>query len=55
MKQENHLYTIVTLYVDDFFGFSNNNIETQFLKKELSSRFKIKNLGCVKECKLYAS
>lgn len=50
IKQEDNRYTIVTLYVDDFFIFSNSDRETCFIKRELSSRFRIKDLGKVKEC-----
>lgn len=49
-KKENNLITIITVYVDDFFIFSNNENETNFVKRELSSKFKIKDLGRIKEC-----
>lgn len=42
--------TIVTLYVDDFFIFSNDALETENLKKVLSSNFKLKDMGEVKQC-----
>lgn len=42
--------TIVTLYVDDFFVFSNDDVECNNLKKVLASKFKIKDLGQVKNC-----
>lgn len=42
--------TIVTLYVDDFFIFSNDETETLRLKEILSSKFKIKDLGQIKQC-----
>lgn len=42
--------TIVTVYVDDFFIFSNDKKETNSLKTTLSSQFKIKDLGEVKQC-----
>lgn len=42
--------TIVTLYVDDFFVFSNDTVETTYLKDVLSSHFKIKDLGELKQC-----
>lgn len=40
----------IALYVDDFFVFSNNVIETDKIKRELSSEFKIKDLGSVTQC-----
>lgn len=50
LKYEGNFKTIVALYVDDFFIFSNSDAETNFLKKELSSKFKIKDLGEMKQC-----
>lgn len=41
---------IVTLYVDDFFIFSDDLNETINLKKVLSNQFKLKDLGPVKQC-----
>lgn len=41
---------IIALYVDDFFVFSNNEKECNNLKESLSSNFKIKDLGCIKNC-----
>lgn len=49
-KIVNGLRTIVTLYVDDFFIFSNDSEETKLLKETLSSQFKIKDLGQIKQC-----
>lgn len=49
-KKQNNLITIIALYVDDFFVFSNNVDETDHLKKELGSKFKLKDLGRIKEC-----
>ena len=49
-KGSKDLYTIVALFVDDFFVFSNNTNETVFLKRELKSKFKIKDMGRIKEC-----
>jgi len=49
IKIENDLVTVIALYVDDFFIFSNNKEETIFLKDKLSSKFKIKDLGEVKQ------
>lgn len=42
--------TMVTLYVDDFLIFSNDPQELKHLKEMLSSNFKIKDLGQVREC-----
>lgn len=42
--------TIVTVYVDDFFIFSNDKKESENLKEVLSSQFQIKDLGQVKQC-----
>lgn len=50
MKYEGNFKTIVALYVDDFFIFSNSDAETNFLKKELSLKFKIKDLGQLRQC-----
>lgn len=50
IKKENSLLTIVALYVDDFFIFSNDNQNLQLLKEKLSLAFKIKDLGKAKEC-----
>ena len=41
--------TIIALYVDDFFCFSDSK-EINFLVDHLSSQFKIKNLGEAKHC-----
>ncbi|KAJ8719262.1 hypothetical protein PYW07_016818 [Mythimna separata] len=49
-KMNGKFKTIVTLYVDDFFIFSNCKLETENLKNVLSSQFKIKDLGRVKPC-----
>jgi len=45
LKIENDLITVIALYVDNFFIFSNNKEETVFLKDKLNSKFKIKDLG----------
>lgn len=42
--------TIIALYVDDFFIFSNSKQETNNLKKQLATKFKIKDLGELKQC-----
>lgn len=44
-KKDGDSITIVTLYVDDFFIFSNNQQEMSFLKHKLGEQFKIKDLG----------
>lgn len=49
-KKENNLLTMVTLYIDDFFMFSNDQKITQCLKQNLSSTFRIKDLGKAKSC-----
>lgn len=49
-KGDNDKKTIVSLYVDDFFIFSNDVTECNNLKKVLSSKFKLKDLGQVKNC-----
>lgn len=41
---------VIALYVDDFFIFSNSQLETESLKNNLSSIFRIKDLGFVKYC-----
>ncbi|CAG9134816.1 unnamed protein product [Plutella xylostella] len=41
---------IIALYVDDFFVFSNCEKETKELKEALSSKFELKDLGCIKNC-----
>lgn len=50
LKIKNDCKTIVALYVDDFFVFSNSDSETASLKKELSAKFRIKDLGEIKQC-----
>lgn len=42
--------TIIALYVDDFFIFSDDKEETKILKDKLSSEFRIKDLGQAKQC-----
>lgn len=48
-KVQDKLRTIVTLYVDDFFIFSNDSNETKHLKQVLSNHFKLKDLGEIKK------
>lgn len=50
IKDINKCKTIVTVYVDDFFIFSNDKIETENLKQILSHKFSIKDLGEVRQC-----
>lgn len=42
--------TIIAIFVDDFFIFSNSQDMTNDLKKRLMSKFKIKDLGQLKRC-----
>lgn len=48
--KENGLVTMIALYVDDFYIFSNDTNETEFLKSKLSSEFEVKDLGMAKNC-----
>jgi transposase InsO family protein len=41
---------IIAVFVDDFFIFSNSETMTDELKKSLMSKFKIKDLGQLKQC-----
>lgn len=49
-KIKDNMKIVIALYVDDFFVFSNSIQETDKLKRDLSSIFKIKDLGCVRQC-----
>lgn len=49
-KKQNGLLTVITLYVDDFFIFSNDPENTNSLKQSLSNEFKITDLGEAKQC-----
>lgn len=49
-KIRNNLRTIVTIFVDDFFIFSNDCNETEYLKNVLASHFKLKDLGDIRKC-----
>lgn len=49
IKNYNDSLTIIALYVDDFFIFSNDHIESENLKKELSNNFQLKDLGQAKQ------
>lgn len=49
-KMNNEVKLVIALYVDDFFVYSNDQIETDKLISVLSSTFKIKNLGQVQQC-----
>lgn len=50
VKSSGGCLTIVTVYVDDFFIFSNDKVETDVLKRELGQRFRLKDLGQLKHC-----
>lgn len=50
LKCFNNSMTFIALYVDDFFIFSNNTREVEMLKTKLSTKFKLKDLGQVKQC-----
>lgn len=50
IKRDNDSTTIIALYVDDFFIFSDSKHETNFLKEQLALKFKIKDLGQMKQC-----
>ncbi|GBP34018.1 Retrovirus-related Pol polyprotein from transposon TNT 1-94 [Eumeta japonica] len=49
-KNFENIVTIVALYVDDVFIFSNDKKESDSLKEILSNEFQIKDLGQVKQC-----
>lgn len=49
VKREDSFVTIIALYVDDFFIFSNSVQESDSLKQQLAARFKIKDLGQLKK------
>lgn len=48
-NHSNNRKTIIGIYVDDFIIFSNNKAETSYLIEVLNQKFKIKNLGQVKQ------
>ncbi|CAH2091010.1 unnamed protein product [Euphydryas editha] len=50
VKRNNTKSTILALYVDDFYIFSNCNSEKEALISFLKSNFEIKNLGSIKDC-----
>ncbi|KAK9873685.1 hypothetical protein WA026_023685 [Henosepilachna vigintioctopunctata] len=50
VKSKDNLLTIIALYVDDFFVFTNDVSEEIFLIENLSNNFMIKNLGEAKKC-----
>lgn len=50
IHKSNNLFTIIALYVDDFFVFSNDPVEVNSLESYLGQNFKIKNLGEAKQC-----
>lgn len=50
VKSSENVKTFVALFVDDFFLFSNCNKEVENLKCQLSKRFKLKDLGQLRQC-----
>lgn len=50
MKLNNNARKHVALFVDDFFVFSDSQKETEFLKNHLKSKFKLKDLGKIRQC-----
>ena len=50
VKKSNDLMTVVALYVDDSFIYSNDDDNVMFLKNSLGSEFRIKDLGEAKRC-----
>lgn len=49
-RNKSNSLTIVALFVDDFFVFSDDPEEINFLENHSNSEFKIKNLGEAKQC-----
>lgn len=50
IKGKENKVTIIALYVDDFFIYSNDLDETVYVKSHLGSVFQIKDLGAIREC-----
>jgi transposase InsO family protein len=50
LKRNKGRLVIIGLHVDDFYIFSNDKQETQRTKDEIGKRFKMKDLGTLKEC-----
>lgn len=50
VKQNDKVRTYIALFVDDFFVYSNSPTETEYLKKELRSKFQLKDLGEIRQC-----
>lgn len=50
VKRNNTKSTILALYVDDFYIFSNCNSEKEALISLLKNNFEIENLGSIKDC-----
>lgn len=50
IKSSYNFITIIATNVDNFFTFSICNQDADLLKDQLSSRFKIKDLGKIKQC-----
>lgn len=49
-KVNDNVKIYVALFVDDFFVFSNCKKETECLKTDLSSKFRLKDLGEIRQC-----
>lgn len=49
-KMYNDVKVMIALYVDDFFVFSNSELETSKITNVLSKNFKIKDLGQLRQC-----
>ncbi|XP_072154388.1 uncharacterized protein [Bemisia tabaci] len=49
-KRHDKKLTIIAVFVDDFFTFSNDQEETKFLKKKLFKSFNLKDLGKISNC-----
>ncbi|CAH2083465.1 unnamed protein product [Euphydryas editha] len=50
IKRYDGVTIYVALFVDDFFIFSNCKKQTEVLKNELKTKFKIKDLGEIRQC-----
>lgn len=50
VKRNSSNLTILAIYVDDFFLFTNDSVEKKQLLSNLSNKFNIKNLGSIKNC-----
>ncbi|KAJ8709817.1 hypothetical protein PYW08_000038 [Mythimna loreyi] len=50
IKLSGNITTFIALFVDDFFVFSNCTKELDYLKSQLSTSFKLKDLGELRQC-----